>query len=73
MYCKPSTESSRGRSSGLSSPTCGEEQQGLHAQILLVGHLEAGQLSGHHEHVLALFVHTREVHPLPEEEKHSTQ
>lgn len=43
---------------------CREEEQGLHAEILLVGDLEAGELSGHHEHVFALFIHTGEIHPL---------
>lgn len=49
-------------SSGL---TRAEQQQDLHAQVLVVGDLQAHKLAGDLQHQLALVRHVGQLHPLP--------
>lgn len=50
----------------MSLITCAEQQQDLHAQVLLVGHLQSDELVADLQHLLALVVHERQLHALPE-------
>ena len=45
--------------------TCAEQQQDLHAQILVVGNLQPDELAGDLQHLLALVGHVGQLHPLP--------
>lgn len=45
--------------------TCAEQQQDLHAQILVVGNLQPDELAGDLQHLLALVGHVWQLHPLP--------
>lgn len=45
--------------------TCAEQQQDLHAQVLVVGNLEPDKLTGNLQHQLALVGHVGQLHPLP--------
>lgn len=49
----------------LASLTCAEQQQNLHAQILVVGDLQPDKLTGNLQHLLALVSHVGQLHPLP--------
>lgn len=48
------------------SLTCTEQQQDLHAQILVVGHLQPDKLIADFQHLLALVAHEGQLHTLPE-------
>lgn len=43
---------------------CAEQQQDLHAQILVVGNLQPDELAGNLQHLLALVGHVGQLHPL---------
>lgn len=45
--------------------TCAEQQQDLHAQILVVGNLQPDKLAGNLQHLLTLVGHVGQLHPLP--------
>lgn len=45
--------------------TCAEQQQDLHAQILVMGDLQPNKLAGNLQHLLTLFGHVGQLHPLP--------
>lgn len=45
--------------------TCAEQQEDLHAQVLVVGDLQAHELAGDLQHQLALVRHVGQLHPLP--------
>lgn len=47
------------------SLTCAEEQQHLHAQVLVVGDLQPDKLAGDLQHLLALVGHVGQLHALP--------
>lgn len=49
----------------LPSLTCAEEQQNLHAQVLVVGDLQPDKLTGNLQHLLTLVSHVGQLHPLP--------
>lgn len=51
--------------SALRRLTCAEQQQDLHAQVLVVGDLQANKLVGDLQHQLALVRHVGQLHPLP--------
>lgn len=51
--------------SALRRLTCAEQQQDLHAQVLVVGDLQANKLVGDLQHELALVRHVGQLHPLP--------
>lgn len=50
----------------MCSLTCTEQQQDLHAQILVVGHLQPDKLIADFQHLLALVAHEGQLHTLPE-------
>lgn len=45
--------------------TCAEQQQDLHAQVLVVGNLQPDELAGNLHHLLKLLGHVGQLHPLP--------
>ena len=45
--------------------TCAEQQQHLHAQVLVVGHLQPDKLAGDLQHLLTLVRHVGQLHPGP--------
>lgn len=52
------------------SLTCAEQQQDLHAQVLIMGNLQPDELAGNLQHLLKLLGHVGQLHPLPDEFKH---
>lgn len=46
--------------------TCTEQQQHLHAEVLLVGHLQSDKLIADLQHLLTLVVHEGQLHALSE-------
>lgn len=52
--------------------TCAEQQQDLHAQILVVGHLQPDKLAGNLQHLLTLVGHVGQLHPLSGGMRNST-
>lgn len=48
------------------SITCTEQQQDLHAQVLVIGHLQSDKLITDLQHLLALVGHKRQLHTLSE-------
>ena len=46
--------------------TCAEQQQHLHAQVLVVGHLQPDKLAGDLQHLLTLVGHVGQLHPGPD-------
>lgn len=49
----------------VSGLTCAEQQEDLHAQVLVMGDLQADELAGDLQHQLALVRHVGQLHPLP--------
>lgn len=49
----------------VKSLTCAEQQQDLHAQILVVRDLQPDKFAGNLQHLLALVGHVGQFHPLP--------
>lgn len=46
--------------------TCTEQQQDLHAQVLVIGHLQSDKLITDLQHLLTLVGHEGQLHTLPE-------
>lgn len=65
MSLEPSVESHAPSAGEGWSLTCAEQQQHLHAQVLLVGHLQTYKLTADLQHLLTLVVHEGQLHPLP--------
>lgn len=55
--------------STLSFLTCAEQQEHLHAQVLVIGDLQSDELVADLQHLLALVIHERQIHALSEETK----
>lgn len=51
----------------MQSVTCAEQQQDLHAQVLVVGDLQPDKLVADLQHLLALVGHEGQLHSLSEE------
>ena len=49
---------------GKKQRTCAEQQQDLHAQVLVVGHLQPDELAGDLQHLLTLVGHVGQLHPV---------